>query len=194
MDAAAENTPDITLILHRWGEGDKNAIDELIPMVYGDLRAVARSYLKRESSDHTLQGTALVNEVYLRLMKNQNQLTFNDREHFFRTATLMMRRMLTDHARSKGSARRGKSLKDTLEEESIFDGIRTLDPETLITLDNALGRLENRFPRQAQLVQLRIFLGMNIDEAADAMDISRNTVKREWNQAKKRLFLELNRT
>ena len=198
--APGETSPDhprtsheITLLLQRWGGGDKQALDELLPLLFEDLRGVARSYLANEDKGHTLQATALVNEIYLRLAGEVKRLQFLNREHFFRTATRMMRRLLTDHARQRTALKRGQGYKHTLEEGTFATSLSESDPETLLALDQALERLAERHPRLTRLIELRIYLGFDIDATARALEVSRNTVKRDWDQAKKRLFLELNR-
>lgn len=178
---------DVTLLLSRLREGNPAAAEQLIPLVYGELRAMAGSYLRNERPGHTLQATALVNEAYLRLVGEQ---TPENRAHFFAIAANTMRRILLDYARRRRAVKRGGAGAkrvdldaELLVGEASFEG--------LLEIDEALERLARLDQRQAQLVELRFFAGMDVDEAASAMGLSPSTVKREWRIAKAWLVREL---
>ena len=181
---------EVTLLLNKWSSGDSEVLNELLPLVYDHLRRLAGGYLRRESHEQTLQATALVNEIYLRL--EGKTICFTDRDHFFRVITRMMRRMLVSSARHRHSLRQGQDLNETLDllvNDPLDD---KLDLETLLVVEDALGRLETRFPRLARIVELRVFVGLKNDEIGEVLDISLATVKREWTLAKRRLFVALN--
>lgn len=168
-----------TALLVRWKNGDRNALDQLLPLVYDELRRLARSYLRRERSQHTLQSTALVHEAYLRLV-DQN-VDWQSRAHFFGIAAQMMRRILVDHARARHAAKRGDGLKVTLDEGMALAEAQSLD---VLALDRALNELAKVDEQQGKVVELRYFAGLSIEETAEAMSISAATVKREWTMAK----------
>ncbi len=181
---------DVTRLLVRWSEGDKGALEELMPLVYNELRRLANYYLQRERKDHTLQSTALVHEAFLRLI-DQRDVRWQNRAHFFGVASQMIRRILVDHARAHQTAKRGGgaytlALDDALGAEQKRD----LD---LVALDDALNGLANLDPQQARIVELRFFTGLTIEETAEVVGISPATVKRDWNTAKAWLFRELSR-
>ena len=179
----------ITHILRRWKRGDEDAADQLFPLVYGELRAVAAAYLARERSDHTLQPTALVHESYLRLAKVVD-LDAVDRSHFFAVAARTMRRILVDHARQQVANRRvGAHRKLPLSEEALG---RLDDPAQILSIHDALGDLERERPRAAKLVEFRFFAGFSESEAAELMSLLRATATREWRFAKLWLFDYLN--
>jgi len=186
MENAA--SPEITKLLVEWSDGRKAALDEVLPLIEGELRRIAHRYMNKERAGHTLQTTALVNEAYLRLI-DQNRVKWQNRAHFFAISARMMRRILVDHARSKHYAKRGGhavhvSLAAT---EPISNG-----PTAEITaLNEALIRLERLDPRQAHVVELRFFGGLTIKETAEAMGISSDTVKREWTTAKAWIYREV---
>jgi RNA polymerase sigma factor (TIGR02999 family) len=180
-------TPDVTQLLSQWTDGDPRALDALLPLVYDELRRLARSYLQRERSDHTLQSTALVHEAYLRLV-DQN-VSWQNRAHFFGIAAQMMRRILVDHARGRNSAKRGEGVcKVTLDEEIARAGQRDLD---VIALDEALTNLARFDPQQSRIVELRFFAGLSIEDTSEILQISPATVKRDWAMAKAWLFREM---
>lgn len=180
-------TPDVTQLLSQWTDGDPRALDALLPLVYDELRRLARSYLQRERSDHTLQSTALVHEAYLRLV-DQN-VSWQNRAHFFGIAAQMMRRILVDHARGRNSAKRGEGVcKVTLDEEIARAGQRDLD---VIALDEALTNLARFDPQQSRIVELRFFAGLSIEDTSEILKISPATVKRDWAMAKAWLFREM---
>jgi len=179
--------PDLTALLRDASEGDQNALDRLMPLVYGELRKIAASYLRRERKDHTLQPTALVHEAYLRLT-NQRDMAWQNRAHFYGIAAQMMRRILVDHARKRQAAKRdARSWKVATAE---VDGGAESAPE-LLALDRALEELEKIDPQQAKIVELRFFGGLTVEETAEVAGISPRTVKREWRTAKAWLRREI---
>ena len=165
---------DVTQLLARWAEGDRAALDTLMPVVYAELRKIADAYLRRERSGHTLQPTALVNEAWLRLVR-QEQPSFDHRKQFYALAAQVMRRILVDHARSVNADKRGGGLKTTLD-EGIGESSRVVE---LIALDEALQRLADASPRQAQVIELRYFGGLNVEEMADVLGVSPATISRD---------------
>ena len=175
---------EITRYLEDYSNGNREAVDKLLPLVYSELRRLAHSYLQRERSDLTLQTTALVHEAYLKLI-DQHSVTFQNRAHFFALSAQAMRRILLDNARSRDAEKRGNGLKISLEDISNIAGDSNHD---LIALDAALTELEAFDPAQAKIVELRYFGGMTIDETAEVLNISSATVKREWAMARAWLF------
>ena len=176
---------DITIMLDRWSAGDASALDDLLPQVYDQLRQLAGSYLRRERQDHTLTPTGLVNEAYLRLVGSDLAgATFENRVHFFAAAARSMRRILVDHARRYQAARRA-SPKDRviLEDDAIWAQIEPR-PAEILALDQALMRLRESSPRQADVVELRYFGGLSESEIAVVLDVSRGTVARDWRVAR----------
>jgi RNA polymerase sigma factor (TIGR02999 family) len=174
-------TEEITVLLNRMGDGDAVAPEELLPLVYDDLRRLAQSYLSKERPDHTLQATALVHEAYMRLVDWQNA-SWQNRAHFFSVAANVMRRVLVDHARRKNAEKRGGlDQKLSLDEAVSFAQEREVD---LVALDDALADLEKIDARQAKVVELRFFGGLTIEETAEALRVSPATVKNEWTFAK----------
>jgi RNA polymerase sigma factor (TIGR02999 family) len=172
----------VTELLARWSQGDVAARDALMPLVYDELRRVARKNLAGQRSNHTLQATALVHEAYLRLV-NQKQAQWQGRAHFFALAAQAMRQILVDHARSHNAAKRGGgAITLTLDEES--PGSKGTINVDLIDLDTALKKLATLDARQSQFVELRFFGGLSIAEAAQAINISPATGKREWATAR----------
>ena len=172
---------EVTQVLLDWNRAEGNAAERLIPLVYDELRRLARQYLQRERSDHTLQATGLVHEAYLRLV-DQNSVTWQNRAHFFGVAAQAMRRILVDHARSRRAEKRGGDCeKLEFDEELLPSAERAVD---LIALDDALRDLEKLDARQSQIVELRFFGGLTNEEIAEALDISPRTIKREWRLAK----------
>jgi len=185
----SEDTGEVTLLLQRWQKGDPEVLDDLIPLVYDKLHAIAQGYMRHERGDHTLQPTALVNEVYLRLL-NQRKISWNDRVHFFVFAARMMRNILMDHARARLADRRGgkDAIRLPMSEEIAWIGT---SPEEVLDLHRALDRLEELDPRKAQLVELRFYLALTMDEAADVMSISLATAERDLKFARSWLHREL---
>lgn len=181
----------ITDFLVAWGDGDQAALDRLLPLVYGELRNLAAFYLRSERSDHTLQPTALVNEVYLRLI-DQRRVRWQNRAQFFGVASQMMRRILVSHARSRSAAKRGGVAHRITLAEGL--ALSTNPDVNLIALDDALTKLELLDPNKSRLVELRFFSGLTIDETAEVMQISSRTVDREWQTAKAWLHREISRS
>lgn len=177
MDVSPVSTA--TALLVRWKNGDSSALDQLLPVVYDELRRLARYYLQRERLGHTLQSTALVHEAYLRLV-DQN-VDWQSRAHFFGIAAQMMRRILVDHARARNAAKRGDGLRVTLDEKMALAEAQSLD---VLALDSALVELSKLDEQQGKVVELRFFAGLSIEETAEALSISVATVKREWAMAK----------
>lgn len=179
---------DITALLHRWKDGDERACDQLIPYVYPHLHKVAVAYIRGESPNQTLQPTALVNELYLRLVQ-QRQPNLQDRSHFYAFAASLMRRVLTDHARSSHAAKRGSGLVHV----SLNDEVPwvNVNGEDLLDLNRALEELERLDPRKVRLVELRYFLGCTVPEAAAVANISVATAERDLALARAWLYLKL---
>lgn len=171
----------VTGLLVAWGEGDKAALDELMPVVYDELRRLAQNYLSRERPGHTLQTTALVHEAYLRLI-DQKSVNWQNRAQFFGIAAQMMRRILINHAKDRNAKKReGYATKVSLDDAvSLFEK-RELD---LIALDESLNALAELDPQQTSIVELRFFGGLTIEEVAEVLNISPATTKREWDSAK----------
>ncbi len=179
----------VTGLLIDWSEGDQAAHEELMPLVYEELRRLAGAQLRSERGSHTLQATALVNEAYLRLI-DQSRVRWRNRAHFFAIAARMMRRILVDHARREGAAKRGGSMQRVTLDEEVSAGA---EPDVeLVALDDALQALAKLDPVLSQLVELRFFAGMTIEETAAVLDISSATVKREWTSARAWLYRRLN--
>jgi RNA polymerase sigma factor (TIGR02999 family) len=181
---------EVTRLLEEWARGDPQALAELMPVVYDELRRRAESYLRRERPGHTLQATALIHEAYLRLVE-QRETRWQNRAHFFAIAAQLMRRILIDHARSRQTAKRGGAV-----HKVSLDGAAELpeqQDEDLMALDEALSQLAELDARQARVVELRFFGGLSIEEAAEVLDLSPATVKREWSMAKAWLKREVSR-
>jgi RNA polymerase sigma factor (TIGR02999 family) len=181
-------TRTVTALLTDWSRGDTTALDQLLPLVYAELRRIAARQLRRERVTHTLQPTALVHEVYLRLV-DQRQVDWHDRAHFLGVAAKTMRRILVDHARRHGASKRG----DGVPCVSIDDAkeIAASQEMPLLALERALGRLETIDPDLARIVELRAFGGLTIEEAAHVLKVSPSTAKRDWRTAKAWLNREL---
>lgn len=172
---------DVTVLIRAWRAGDARALEPLMPVLYQELRRCARHYMRMERDGHTLQPTALVNEAFLRLA-GIKEVDYRDRVHFFALAAQMMRRVLVDHARSRGYQKRGAGLRPVaLEEWRIASPDR--DPE-LVALDEALEALANHDARKAKVVELRFFAGLSVEETAVALDVSPQTVLRDWSLSK----------
>lgn len=187
---ATRSSEGITQLLKKWSKGDEKALDQLMPLVYDELHRLAESYLRRERREHTLQATALVNELFLKFY-DQNSMSWQNRAQFFGVAAQIMRRILVDHARAHYSVKRGGdrhavSLKDV----AAFGAQPDAD---LLALHDVLNQLEAIDPAQGRIVELRFFGGLTIKETAEVMDISHATVEREWRTAKAFLKRELTR-
>lgn len=177
---------DVTELLCRWHDGDGAALDELLPIVYNELRRIAENYLRREAEGHTLQSTALVHEAYMRLVRAQG-VEWKNREQFFGISANLMRQILVDHARRANAAKRGnRPVAVTLE-----DSLAATDNQQLILLDLALDKLGEIDPLAARIVELRYFTGLTIEETASLLEISPTSVKREWTAARVWLHREI---
>lgn len=179
---------DVTQILKDWSEGSEDASAQLMPLVYEELRRLAREYIRRERGDHTLQATALVHEAYLRMV-NEKSVTWKDRAHFYGIAARLMRRILVDHARAHGAAKRGG-----LEKKLALDEARDLPAPgatDLVALDGALESLAKAYPRKSEVVELKFFGGLEANEIAEVLQVSQKTVLRDWSFAKLWLCREL---
>lgn len=176
---------EITRLLADWGRGDRAALEQLTPLVHAELRRIARRQMKREQPGHTLQPTALVSEVFVRLA-GQEQFQWQDRAHFFAVCARMMRNILVDHARSHAREKRGGgAVHVSLSEAATLAAGR--DPD-LIALGDALERLEAFDPQKGRIIELRFFAGLSIEETAEVLGISPTTVRREWRRSKAWLF------
>jgi len=179
---------EVTALLTAWREGDQDALQRLVPIVYGDLRRIAARYMRGEAEGHTLQATVLVHEAYLRLIREQDR-TWENRAHFFGVAAQIMRNLLVDHARSTSRAKRGGGAVEV--QLDAASDLAAIDPEDLLVLDNALERLAQMDARASRIVELRFFVGLTHEEIARVIGISEKTVKREWSTAKAWLRVEL---
>jgi len=178
----------LTEYLIAWSEGDQSALAQLVPLVYSDLRRIAERHMRRESESHTLQTTALVNEAYLRLAK-AHSLKWQNRAHFFAVAAQVMRHILVDMARGRNRERRGGGITPlSLEEELIFSPERATQ---LLALDDALIDLAKVDERKSRVVEMRFFAGLAVDEIAEVLKISPDTVTREWKRARAWLYFHL---
>ncbi len=189
--------PGVTALLQAWNQGDSEALEELIPLVMSDLRKMALHHLARERPEHTLQPTALINEVYLKLAK-RTDVDWQDRKHFFATLGTLIRRILVDHARRRSTEKKGGgkahvAFDEALGRGALVDGAGDRE-EAIVELDRALGVLAELDSRQVQVVELRYFAGLTIDETAEALAVSPMTVKREWKTARLWLLNELSNT
>jgi RNA polymerase sigma factor (TIGR02999 family) len=182
--------PNVTELLRNWSDGDKQAQDQLFQIVYNELHRQAAGYLRREHPGLSLQTTDLIHEAYLRLI-DQQHVEWQNRLHFFAIAAKVMRHILVDHARSRQAAKRGGSaIRLPLEEAIVVQQGQDLD---FVALDEALTRLGEIDPQQGQVVELRFFSGLSVEETAKVLDVSERTVKRDWNVAKAWLRRELSR-
>ncbi len=178
----------VTGLLMAWSNGDRDALDRLLPLVYGELRRRAHVRLRRESPGHALETTDLVHEVYLKLV-DQSRAQWQNRAHFFAIAARLMRRILVDHARSKRALKRGSGKAPlSLDEAPKLQAAPAVD---FVVLDTALQRLQSLDERQGNVVELRFFAGLSVEETAHVMCLSPATVKREWATAKAWLFREM---
>ena len=188
MTAATQKS--ITQLLVAWSEGDRAALDELMPLVHAELRRIARNYMRGERKGHTLQTTALINEAYLRLV-DQKQVRWQNRAHFLAIASEMMRRILVDYARRRQYQKRGAgAVQVTLNEAAEVVNERSPD---LVALDEALLSLAKIDERRSRVVELRFFGGLSIEETAEVLKVSTTTVERDWTIAKAWLHKEVNR-
>jgi len=178
---------DVTQLLKAMANGDEKAAESLLPLVYAELHRLAKSYMRRERPDHTLQATALINEAYLRLAREDTD--WNSREHFIGVAANVMRRVLVDYARQHKAEQRGGGLKRVEMEDDLAISAAKLDEVT--ELDEALKLLEKENPRQAKVVELRYFGGLSVEQIASFMGISPRSVKRDWSLARIWLYRQL---
>ena len=178
----SDTSGEITLLLQQMGDGDTEATEKLLRLVLPELRALARHYLRGERPGHTLQPTALVNEAYLRLVSDQAR-NWRNRAHFVAVTAGVMRRILIDHARRRRALKRGAQLAP-IEFSDEREGLSADEAEELIALDAALNRLEVLNPRHCQVVELRYFGGLSVEETAEALSVSPITVKRDWSVAR----------
>lgn len=187
---ATRSSEGITQLLEKWSKGDEKALDQLMPLVYDELHRLAEGYLRRERREHTLQPTALVNELFLKFF-DQNSMSWQNRAQFFGVAARIMRRILVDHARAHHSAKRGGDrLAVSLKDIAAFG---TQPDADLLVLHDVLNQLEQLDPVQGRIVELRFFGGLTIRETAEVMNVSHATVEREWRTAKAFLKRELTR-
>ncbi len=184
-----ENSQQITQLLKQWSNGDAEVLDNLMPLVYVELRRQAAGYLRRERSNHTLQPTALINEAYLKLI-DQRDVKWQNRAHFFAIAAQAMRRILVDYARERKREKRGGAAENLPLDEAltIVSQEKSVD---LVALDEALNKLARFDERQAKVVELRYFSGLSIDETAEVLNVSNVTIRRDWNMAKAWLHQEI---
>jgi RNA polymerase sigma factor (TIGR02999 family) len=177
-----------TELLVAWGRGEQRAFDELVPLVQDELRRIAKRYMARERPDHTLQATALVNEAYLRLI-DLKQIRWQDRAHFFAMSARVMRRILVEVARARRQEKRGGGAKKVTLDEALV--VSSESGQDLVALDEALTELAKVHPRKSEVVELRYFGGLSLEETAEALSVSIDTVKRDWRFAKLWLLREL---
>jgi RNA polymerase sigma factor (TIGR02999 family) len=188
MVAELEERGDITQLLMAWSDGDESALEKLVPLIYGELRRLAQRYMRRERHGHTLQTTALINEAYLQLVDIRN-VHWQNRAHFFALCARLMRRILVDFARSRHYAKRGAGAEPLSLDQSV-----PASPEyslDLVAVDDALQTLARMDGRKAQVVELRFFGGLTVEETAEALKVSPETVRRDWRLAKVWLLREL---
>ena len=186
--------PSITQLLHGWSAGDMHALDRLVPLVYDELRRMARRQLHDERDGHTLQGTGLVHEAFLRLAE-QRAVQWASRGQFFGWVSQLMRRILVDHARARQAMKRGDGVAvlslDQLKADGAADPASADALEEILQLDQALRAMERLDPRQIQVVELRFFGGLSVEETAEALEVSPATVKREWSTARAWLLRQM---
>lgn len=184
------STHEVTELLIEWSNGDKAALDKLMPLIHEELRRLAHHYMSNERPGHTLQTTALVNEAYLRLV-NRKGVHWQNRAHFFAIAATLMRSILVDHARTHASAKRGGGgPRIEIDEAMIVSQERAAE---VLALDDVLTKLAKFDPQQSRIVELRFFGGLTIEETAEVLDLSKATIKREWIAAKAWLYRELSK-
>jgi RNA polymerase sigma factor (TIGR02999 family) len=177
----------VSLLLRAWSDGDRGALDRLTPIVNDELRRLARRYMKRERPGHSLQATALVNEAYLRLVDYKG-MQWQNRAHFFAVSAQLMRRILVEHARRHNLKRGGGVPHVSLDEATVVGGDR---PEDWVALDDAMTALARLDPRKVQVVEMRFFGGLSVEETAEVLKVSPITVMRDWSTAKAWLYREL---
>jgi len=178
---------EVSVLLRAWSDGDRGALDRLTPIVYDELHRLARSYMRRERSGHSLQTSALVNEAYMRLVDCRS-MKWQNRGHFFAVSAQLMRRILVDHARRHNLKRGGGARHISLDETAEVAGDRAAD---FVALDGALDALARLDPRKVQVVEMRFFGGLSVEETAEVLKVSPVTVMRDWSTAKAWLYREL---
>lgn len=184
----ASSSADVTELLDQWRNGNKDALDKLLPLVYNELHGLAHRHIRGERPDHTLQTTALVNEAYLKLV-NQKSVEWQSRAHFFAVAAQVMRHILVDYARSRQYTKRGGGAhRVSLDDAPVLSRERSSE---IVALDEALKHLAEFDPRKSRIVELRYFGGLNVEETAAVLGVSAITVKREWLKARAWLYREL---
>ncbi len=184
-----DTSPDVTHLLIAWSDGDSDALERLMPLVYRELKRQAERRLRRERPGHTLEPTALVHEAYLKLI-DQKQARWRNRAHFFAIAAQAMRRILVDHARARQAEKRGGDWKLSFDEAIDVSDDRA---SQMVALDDALKTLAELDPQKSRVVELKYFGGLSLEEIAEALEVSRATVIREWRMAKAWLYGELNK-
>jgi RNA polymerase sigma-70 factor (ECF subfamily) len=190
MERRAQPEPaahDVSALLRAWNDGDQSALERLTPIVYDELRHLARRYMRRERPGHSLQTTALVNEAYMRLV-DYKRMRWQDRAHFFAVSAQVMRRILVEHARRHNLKRGGGVQHVSFEETAVVGGDGDVD---LVALDDALLSLARIDPRKVQVVEMRFFGGLSVEETAEVLKVSSITVKRDWRAARLWLYQEL---
>jgi len=178
---------EVSRLLRAWSEGDQNALERLTPIVYQELHSLARRYLKRERPGRSLQATALVNEAYIRLV-DYRRMQWQNRAHFFAISAQLMRRILVEHARRRNLKRGGGIVHTSLDEAAVVGRGRAAD---MVALDDAMTALARLDPRKVQVVELRFFGGLSVEETAEVLKVSPVTVMRDWNTAKAWLYREM---
>lgn len=188
QEHTVDGSKNITLLLLKWGDGDNSALEQLMPLVYDELRKLAVRYLRRERADHTLQATALVNEAYLRLV-DQQKVEWQNRAQFFGLAAKLMRNILVDHARRRQATKRGGKFSKVLFESGHQAGVKP--PMDLLALHEALEHLEAFDQQKVRIIELRFFGGLSIEETAAVLQVGHATVERDWKLARAWLRREL---
>src|SRR6476659_3567514 len=189
MTTPSSMRQEVTQLLGEWSGGDEDALAKLFPLVQPELHRLAHHYMSRERAGHTLQTTAILNEAYLRLVDTNPKPPWQNRTHFVAAAAQLMRRIMVDHARERRSLKRGGgAVKVTLDEAAFVSESRS---EELLALDEGLERLAVQDPRKSQIVELRYFGGLTVEEAAEFLKLSQRTVEREWTMAKAWLYRAL---
>ncbi len=181
------NVNDVSVLLRAWSDGDRDALEKLTPIVYGELHRLARRYMKRERRGHSLQTTALVNEAYMRLV-DYKRMQWQNRAHFFAASAQLMRRILVEHARRHNLKRGGAAVHVALEDVAMVGGDQDAD---LVALDDKMNALALIDPRKVQVVEMRFFGGLSVEETAEVLKVSAITVKRDWRAARAWLYREL---
>ncbi len=180
-------TDEVSTLLRAWSEGDQSALEKLTSIVYNELHGLARRYMKGERSDHSLQTTALVNEAYIRLV-DYKRMQWQDRAHFFAVSAQVMRRILVDHARRRNLKRGADVPHVSLEAAAVMGDDQDVD---LVALDDAMNKMARIDPRKVQVVEMRFFGGLSVEETAEVLKLSTITVKRDWRAARAWLYQEL---